>query len=260
MRIIDSHCHLDDFVKEGSIDKILDNAARASVDKMVAVGTCQEDWEFYSDFVRQHDNIYYTVGLHPLYAEQLETIVRLPSFLSKDVRPVAIGEIGLDYHRLPEGDDARIATINLQKKAFEEQLQIAKFHNLPVVIHSRQAFDDTFNILEKTGASGDKVLFHCYDYGTDEMEQLKDFGAFVSFSGSLTFKKKLAAPLQMASLDRLLVETDCPYLTPESHKPNQNQPAYIRATAKIAANILGISEENFCSLTHGNTERFFNMT
>ncbi|MDR1891150.1 MAG: TatD family hydrolase [Puniceicoccales bacterium] len=259
MEIIDSHCHLDDFFYEGKIEEVLSNAERASVTKMVAVGTNPKDWEFYAEFVRNRKNIFYTVGLHPLEAKSVEDVEQLPNFLEKEIKPVAIGEIGLDYHRLPHEQRAKDETIELQKHIFEKQLEFAKANNLPVVIHSRQAFDDTFNILINSGMSGNRILFHCYGYGVSEMEKLKDFGAFISFAGTLTFKKEQVAPLQAANLDKLLIETDCPYLTPEPHKPSRNEPAFIRATARFAAKMLNMAENDFCSLTYQNTEKFFNL-
>jgi TatD DNase family protein len=257
MRIIDSHCHLDDFYVEGKIDSVLANAAAAQVHRMVAVGTAREDWAFYENFTVGRENIFYTVGLHPIYANQLDDIGELPKFLGGDNRPVAIGEIGLDYHHLPA--DGRDKAVEMQKRAFVEQLKIAQKFELPVVIHSRQAFDDTWAILLNSGIAANCILFHCYDYGTHEMEQLKEFGAFVSFSGMVTYKKKLAAPLKIADRDRILIETDCPFLTPEIHKPKRNEPAFIRATASCAAEIIAMGESEFCNLTYGNTERFFRM-
>lgn len=257
MEIIDSHCHLDDFFYEGKIEEVLANAEQASVTRMVAVGTHPKDWEFYAEFVRNHGHIFHTVGLHPLVAKNEKELDQLPIFLGKEIKPVAIGEIGLDYHRLPPEQRAKDEVIEFQKLIFVKQLELAKANDLPVVIHSRQAFDDTFNILINSGIRGGKILFHCYGYGVPEMEKLKSFGAFVSFAGTLTFRKGQAEPLKIANPDRLLIETDCPYLTPEPHRPKRNEPAFIRATARFAAKTLDMSENDFCNLTHKNTEKFF---
>jgi TatD DNase family protein len=257
MEIIDSHCHLDDFFYEGKIEEVLANAEHASITKMVAVGTQPKDWEFYAEFVRNRRNIFYTVGLHPLVAENEKELDQLPIFLEKEIKPVAIGEIGLDYHRLPNEQQAKDETIEFQKLIFGKQLELAKANNLPVVIHSRQAFDDTFNILINSGIAGNRILFHCFSYGVSEMEKLKSFGAFVSFAGTLTFKKEQVKPLKVANPDKLLIETDCPFLTPEPHRPKRNEPAFIRATARFAAKTLGMPENDFCNLTYKNTEKFF---
>jgi TatD DNase family protein len=257
MEIIDSHCHLDDFFYEGKIDEVLANAQHASITKMIAVGTHPKDWEFYAEFVRNHKNVFYTVGLHPLVAENMEEVEGLQNFLGKEIKPVAIGEIGLDYHRLPHEQQAKNENVEFQKHIFSKQLKLAKANNLPVVIHSRQAFDDTFDILINSSIPGNRVLFHCYGYGIPEMEKLKSFGAFISFAGTLTFRKEQIEPLKVASLDKLLIETDCPFLTPEPHRPKRNEPAFIRATARFAANVLNMSENDFCQLTYQNTEKFF---
>jgi TatD DNase family protein len=259
MEIIDSHCHLDDFFHEGKIEEVLANAEHASVTKMVAVGTHQKDWEFYAEFVQNRRNISYTAGLHPLAAKNEKELDQLPIFLGKEIKPVAIGEIGLDYHRLPNEQQAKDEIIEFQKLIFAKQLELAKANDLPVVIHSRQAFDDTFDILTNSGIPGSKVLFHCYGYGVPEMEKLKSFGAFVSFAGTLTFRKEQVEPLKVANLDKLLIETDCPYLTPEPHRPKRNEPAFIRATARFAAKTLNMSEDDFCNLTYKNTEKFFTL-
>jgi TatD DNase family protein len=259
VKIIDSHCHLDDFFYDGTIDEILSNAAVASVDKMVAVGTHLRDWQFYCKFVGKHQNIFYTVGLHPTNSEMAEEIDALPGFLEMENKPIAIGEIGLDYHRLPKEPEAKAPAIERQKNAFAAQLKFAKASNLPVVIHSRQAFDDTFEMLTQSAIPGENVLFHCYGYGVCEMGKIKEFGAFTSFSGTITYKPDMAEPLKAANLNRLLIETDCPYLTPNPHKPKRNEPAFLRATAECAAKILNMRDGDFCDLVRKNTEKFFGI-
>jgi TatD DNase family protein len=259
MKVIDSHCHLDDFFKAGRINEVLKNAEHALVEKMIAVGTHLDDWEFYCEFVRGHKNVFYTVGLHPLCVEHVDNLKKLPNFLEMEINPVAIGEIGLDYHRLPKNEAGKLAEIELQRNVFVEQLELARAHDLPVVIHSRDAFADTLEILKNSGIPGERILFHCYSYGVGEIEEVKRFGAFVSFSGNITYKQELIEPLEAAPSDRTLVETDCPYLTPQFHKPKQNEPAYIRATVEFAAKILNMAESDFCALTYENTLRFFGI-
>jgi TatD DNase family protein len=259
MKLIDSHCHLDDFFHDGRLDEVLKNAADVSIEKMVAVGTHGEDWIFYEKLVKNHKNIFHTVGLHPLCMKNLSDLDGLDNFLKNEIKPVAIGEIGLDYHRLPEGHEPRETEKALQQRAFATQLEIAKANGLPVVIHSRQAFEDTLRALKNSKIPGEKILFHCYDYGVEEMKTLQELGIFTSFSGMLTFKKALVNPLKIASMERLLLETDCPFLTPEPHRPKVNEPAFIRATAKFAANILAMEEGTLCDLTRKNTEKFFGI-
>lgn len=258
MDIIDSHCHLDDFYSDGTISDVMSRARSAQIKKFIAVGTCHSDWQFYSRFVNGNNNVYYAVGLHPLYIEYSSDVDHIIDFLNDD-KLVAIGEIGLDYHRLPSDIDEKCRAIEAQKNIFMRQLNIAKDHDLPVVIHSRDAFEDTFDLLKSSGISSEKINIHCFDYGIDEMKQLMDFGCYVSFSGMLTFKKSLIAPFQIVRNDRLMIETDCPFLTPVPYRKKRNEPAFLRETAIFGAKLLNCREQDFCRLTYNNTERFFRL-
>lgn len=258
MDIIDSHCHLDDFYADGTISDVMSRARAAQVKRFIAVGTCYADWQFYSKFVKENNDVYYTVGLHPLYVEHSSDLEHIVDFLNDD-KLVAIGEIGLDYHRLPGDIDEKERKIEAQKAMFMQQLMVAKEHDLPVVIHSRDAFDDTLDLLKFSGISSDKINIHCYDYGLQEMRQLMDFGCYVSFSGILTYKGSLVEPFKIVRNDRLMIETDCPFLTPVPYRKKRNEPAFLRETAIFGANLLNCREQDFCRLTYDNTERFFGL-
>lgn len=259
MDIIDSHCHLDDFHADNTISEVMSRARLAQIKKFIAIGTCYSDWQFYSKFVKSNDDVCYTVGVHPLYVANEGDLNSIAKFLH-DKKLVAIGEIGLDYHKLPDDVEEKEREIEAQKKMFMRQLIIAKENELPVVIHSRNAFDDTMNLLCISGISHDRVNIHCFDYGIKEMEQLKEFGCYVSFSGMLTFKKSLIEPFKIVREDRLMIETDCPFLTPVPYRKKRNEPAFLRETANFGSKLLNCREQNFCRLTYDNTARFFGLS
>lgn len=257
MKLIDSHCHLDDFVNDGEIEAVLRHAQEAEVKKMVVVGTHVGDCQFYQNWVPHQESIFYTVGYHPYYLDNLDKVEDLKIYFSSSCPPVAIGEIGLDYHKLSEGREEQEK--EQQQEMFRQQLAVARELQVPVVIHSRQAFDDTMALLQTSGVAPEKVLIHCFDYGLNEYALLEEWGASVSFSGLLTLKKKLATVLRAAKKERILIETDCPFLTPAPMEGKTNEPAYVRYTAAYGAELCGMSLEDFAALTSENAERFFGI-
>lgn len=258
MNIIDSHCHLDDFSKNGQLQDILDRANKASVSNMITIGTDAADSLFYSKLVTKHTNIFYTVGIHPSYANDANIPAITKTINQADVKPVAIGEIGLDYH-LQDNDNYRIKS--LQQNTFEELLSIAKTFNLPLVIHSREAMDDTLSIMKNSSISGEKFLIHCFTYDKEAAQKFLDFGANLSFSGVITYKnaENIREAAQIVPIDKILIETDCPFLAPIPHRGKQNEPSFLRNTAVFIADLLELSEENFSKITYSNTIKFFNL-
>lgn len=262
MKIIDSHCHLDGFFKTGELKDVLLRASEAGVQYLIAIGTGSEDWGVNADLAKNFAQVFYTVGLHPLNIPKytctdLEN--EIERFIVKDGNPpCAIGEIGLDYHYIQDGDD-RVQILNIQQEIFYRQLMLAKKYDLPVSIHSRDAFDDTFKVLINSGINSKKVLFHCFGYSVDEMKKLMDFGAYVSFSGSVTYKNASAIreALTIADRNHVLLETDCPYLAPVPFRGKPNEPAFIRETAKFVENFL--QDEHFLDQVFENTVNFFGM-
>lgn len=257
-KMIDSHCHLDGFLKEGTLTDTLKRAASVGVVHFVAIGTGVDDWKINADLAKQFDQIDYTIGLHPLNVTDGNEELKFEQFFSDSVVPCAIGEIGLDYHSLP-GDESREDVINKQKDVFQKQLIFAKNHDLPVAIHSREAFDDTFEILVNSGIKGEKMLFHCFGYSPREMAILSDFGAYVSFSGNVTYKNAspIREALKIANKNRVLIETDCPYLAPMPFRGKPNKPEFIEEVAQFITNFL--QDENFCDRAFENTVRFYGL-
>jgi TatD DNase family protein len=251
--LIDSHCHLDFPELAGDIAAVLERAKAAGVGLMVTISTRVRRFNEVKTIVEAHENVFCSIGTHPhnaaeepdITAEQLVEISRHP-------KVVAIGEAGLDYHYDHSPRDA-------QEKGFRTQIAAARETGLPLVIHAREADDDIARILEEESARGAfPFVLHCYTSGPDLARRGLALGGYVSFSGVLTFKN--AGPLRDIALavpsDRLLVETDAPYLAPEPYRGKANEPAYIAATAARLAALRGVSESDMARLT---TENFFRL-
>jgi len=240
---LDSHCHLDDGDVPGGADAALAAARAAGVTQFVTVGTDATRSAAAISLAAAHDDVWATVGLHPHDAvEGVDTI--LP--LLKELRVVAVGECGLDYHydHSPRGD---------QRHAFAAQIALAHERDLALVIHTRDAWADTFAILDAEGVPP-RTVFHCFTGGPDVARTCLDLGAYLSFSGIVTFKTAddVRAALALCPLDRLLVETDSPYLAPVPHRGRPNTPALLPVVGAAVAAVLGVGPEAVAEATMGN--------
>ncbi|MCK0197807.1 TatD family hydrolase [Ancylobacter sp. 6x-1] len=252
--VVDSHCHLDfpDFASE--IDAVVERARAAGVGRMVTIGTrIRRAAEQYA-LAERFDDVFCSVGTHPHNAGE-EADVPLADLLAAADHPkvVAIGEAGLDYHYDNAPRDAQAA-------GFRMHIEAARRMGLPLVIHARQADDDVAAILEDESAKGAfGFVLHCFTAGEDLARRAVALGGYVSFSGIFTFKS--GAPLReiAAALprDRLLVETDAPYLAPNSKRGKRNEPSYVVETAGVLADTLGLSREALADLTTANFFRLF---
>jgi TatD DNase family protein len=248
--LTDTHCHLyDPRVPEGTAG-IVESARAAGIHRMITVGCDRETSERAIEIAAQFDNVWATVGLHPHEAKHgVSTITDLFD------RPkvVAVGECGLDYYY--DHSDRE-----LQQQAFAEQIRIAHRRDLPLVIHTRDAWDDTFHILDAEGVPT-RTIFHCFTGGPDEADSCLDRGAYLSFSGIITFKN--AEPLREAArrcpLDRLLIETDSPYLAPIPHRGRPNQPAYVSHVALGVASATGRTLDDVAVATDHNAVIAFRL-
>ena len=214
----DAHCHLDDDRLPGGLDGALATAGQAGVDRFVTVGVDAARSRACIEIAATHDRVWATVGLHPHDARQgVESIV--PLLVQPKV--VAVGECGLDYHYDHSPRD-------VQRAAFADQIALAWAAGLALVIHTREAWADTFAILEAEGVP-DRTIFHCFTGGADEARRCLDLGAYLSFSGIVTFKAAddIRAAAALCPADRVLVETDAPYLAPVPHRGKPNQPANV---------------------------------
>jgi TatD DNase family protein len=244
----DTHCHLEDDRMDLGTDAVVRAALEAGVSTMVTIGCDAETSRAAIAVAAKHPEVWATVGLHPHEAqhgtEQLLPLIDQP-------RVVAIGECGLDYYY--EHSDRPS-----QRRAFAEQIALAHQHDLTLVVHTRDAWDETLDILDTEGVPTNTVM-HCFSGGLAEARLCLDRGMFLSFSGIVTFKN--AADQRDAALmcpeDRLLVETDSPYLAPVPHRGKQNQPAFVTVVGNAIAKLRGVPPEHLANATSRNARRAF---
>jgi len=250
--MIDSHCHLTDPRLHEQLDDVLARAASAGVSRIISIGTSIEDDIQTIRVCQGRDNLRCSIGIHPNYCQhaELSDIEKLRE-LQGDPSAVAIGEIGLDYFH-------NFADRLLQRKFFEAQLALAQELNRPIVIHSREAITDTLEVLK--GFPSIRAVFHSFTGTLDESIRIIEAGYLLGFTGPITYKKNdaLREVVKRTPQDRLLVETDAPYLTPEPmRKQKTNEPAMVIHTAQVVADQWGVSLEEVDRLTTGNVARFF---
>lgn len=262
--LIDTHTHLESFARKGLLDEALEASEAAGLERLVTVGTDRDDWTLYAELAERLPQVSYSVGIHPCHVEEdwSSMLPEIEPFWRRSIRPVALGEIGLDRFHLPQADAAAAERImGWQKAAFAAQLQLAQSLEVPVVVHSRGAFQECVELIDASGMDWTKVVFHCFSEGADEMRQLLERGGYGSFTGVITFKKaesvREAAKLQ--GLDRLMIETDAPYLAPMPHRGKPNEPAYLAHTAAYCAELFGVSQEAFAARTTATAKAFFRL-
>lgn len=265
MGLIDTHTHLDTFARRGELPAILQRAGEAGLDAMITIGTDTDDWTLYRDLARDHaGRVHYTAGLHPcsVGADWAERVAQLAGFWQGAVKPVALGETGLDRFHLPKDNVTEAEKIlGWQKAAFAVQLELAKQLGCPLVVHSRGAFAECVAMIDAAGLDWARVVFHCFTEGPAEMAELMKRGGFGSFTGVITYKNADAvrAAALAQGLDRLMIETDAPYLTPMPHRGKPNEPGYLKHTADFCAEVFGVSREKFAEVTSANAKRFFGI-
>jgi TatD DNase family protein len=252
MRLVDSHCHLDGARFDADRAEAIARARAAGVGTLVAIGTGEgpPDLEAGLRLAAQYECVYATVGVHPHDAAKcgagtLEEVERL----SRRPKVVAVGEIGLDYHYDFSPRDA-------QWRVFEEQLAIAARAGLPVVIHTREAWDDTIAILRAQRPPAGGIL-HCFPGGVKEAEEALGLGFHLGYTGIVTFPRatEVQAAAAMTPLDRLLVETDAPYLAPVPYRGQRCEPAHAVETARKLAELKACDPEELAEVTTANWER-----
>ncbi|OFL49515.1 MULTISPECIES: TatD family hydrolase [Nosocomiicoccus] len=254
--LIDTHVHLNADQYEGEVDAVIERAKENGVEKFVVIGFDRKTIERTMELIESYDEVYGVIGWHPVDAidctdEDLEWI----ESLSSHEKIVAIGEIGLDYHWDKSPKD-------IQKEVFIKQIELAKRVNLPIVIHNRDADEDTIDILESHDAKSVGGIMHSFHNGTDEqIDRVLNMGFYVSLAGVITFKnvKRPKEVAQYVPLDRLLVETDAPYLTPHPFRGKRNEPKLVRLVAEEIAQLRGISVEEVEKATTENAKRIYNI-
>jgi len=253
--LVDHHCHLDfpDFADE--LDAVIARAKAAGVGALVSISTRIRRFDRLLEIVEAHANVFCSVGTHPHYAhEELDVPVEEIVRLAGHPKVVAIGEAGLDYFY----DNSPRAA---QEQGFRKHIAAARETGLPLVIHARDADNEVAAILEEETAKGRfSAVLHCYTGGAELARRGLDLGLYVSFSGIVSFKKSdaLREIARSVPLDRLLVETDAPYLAPGKHRGKRNEPAYIVETAAELARVKGIAIAELAKATTDNFFRLYN--
>jgi len=252
--LIDSHCHLDfpDFAAE--LDAVVERARAAGVERMVTISTRVKRQPEVLAIAERFADVYCSVGTHPHYAhEELDVTAADLVARTRGAKVVALGEAGLDYHYDNSPREA-------QERGFRTHIAAARETGLPLVIHSRDADADTARILEEeTGKGAFPAVLHCFTGGSDLAQRAIALGLFISFTGILTFKTSDALRAIAAKLpaDRILVETDAPYLAPGKLRGKRNEPAYVVETAKVLAETRGVSLDQIAQQTTANFFRLF---
>ncbi len=253
--LFDSHAHYNDEKFKDDVDELLLSMPENNVG--LILNSCSDTSEI-PDILKlceKYPFIYASIGVHPHEVQHLtETDMDVLKEYSKHPKVKAIGEIGLDYFY-------DFSPRDLQKKWFARQVELAKELKLPVVIHDRDAHKDSMDILREHNISEVGGVFHCYAGSVEMAREILDWGMYIAFGGSLTFKKSVK-PKEVAAyvpLDRIVIETDCPYLTPEPHRGKRNSSLYIHYVAEMLAQIKGVSVETIENATFENAKKLFKI-
>lgn len=251
--LVDTHCHLTSERLRDDTETVLRNAAENGIGWLVTIGSNIVDARAALGIAERHENVFAAAGLHPHNADEgSEEAWSDLRTLAKHEKVVAIGETGLDYHYDNAPRDVQMA-------AFRQQLQIAGEAALPVVVHAREADDDVAKILKEAGWG--RGVLHCFSSGEGLMNTALDLGWFISFAGMVTFKNwDQGDLLRSVPDDRILIETDSPYLAPTPHRGSRNEPAFVRHVAEKVAELRGVSVEEIERITTANAESFYGVS
>jgi len=255
--LVDTHCHLDDGRYFEDLDDVLCRSLESGVDRFVVPGAGPKDLARAIEICETYENVYFAVGVHPYHADEFDEKAFEAALHPKCV---AIGECGLDYYRLPEGEADKETEKKIQKNIFAVQIEIAKKLKKPLIVHIRDASEDSKKMLIDMNAGEVGGVLHCYNADHNLLE-LSRHGFYFGVGGVLTFSnaRKLVEVLPKIGLERLLFETDAPYLTPMPHRGKRNEPSYIPLIVKKASEILGVGEEELIKISSENAETLFKI-
>ena len=250
---IDSHAHLDSLEE---LPEVLRRAADAGVDRIVAISSSLSSSLKTAQIARANENIYAAVGVHPHNAESADQeVLREIEALLDEQKVVAVGETGLDYFYMNSDKDAQI-------RSLIEHINLGREHELPIVIHVRDADEDLKAVLKREDVSSSRGVIHCFTGDYESAKHYLDLGFYISFSGIATFKKseEIREAAKKIPEDRILVETDSPYLAPVPHRGKPNEPAYLRHVAETIAQVRGVAIEEIARITRANAEKLFKLS
>jgi TatD DNase family protein len=256
MELIDTHCHLTFEQLADDIEAVLARSVVEDVTGWITVGTDPQQNRKAIELADKFKNMYAAIGIHPHDARDVtaETLIELKE-LAQDEKVVALGETGLDFHY-------NFSSQSDQKRAFVAQLTIAKELNLPVIIHCREAFDETMEILDQYSRGLKGVVFHCFSGSAEQAKIILDYGFYISFTGVVTFKNAdlIRKAAKIVPVDRLMLETDCPYMSPEPmRKQKINEPALMIHAAKHLAELKQIDFTDFANAVTATSKNFFDL-
>ena len=250
---VDSHCHLEMELFEKDRKKVVDTCIKEGLVYMLTVGTEEKYFEKVIQLIDENPSVYGAIGIHPHNSTDLNDalITKINKTLTHD-KIVAYGEIGLDFFKNYSPKD-------IQVDAFKKQLMLAEQAKLPIIVHSRNAKDETLQILRETKSNDAGGVIHCYSYDLDAARKLLDMGFYISISGTITYTsaQKLVEVVQYLPMDRILAETDAPFLTPHPHRGKRNEPYYVKCTIEKIARIKNKGVEEVASCLYDNFERLF---
>ncbi len=256
--LVDSHCHLDciDLSEfDNNFDNLIQQTLDAGVEHMLCVSINLKQYPAMLEKVRNYPMISVSVGMHPMADETDDFSIDYLTQLATDEKVVAIGETGLDYYYHKDDPD-------WQQERFRAHINVANKVDKPVIIHTRDASDDTLDILREEGAEKCGGVIHCFTETQDFADQALEMGFMISMSGIVTFRNADALREVAKSIpdDKLLIETDSPYLAPMPHRGKQNQPAFVQHVAETLADIRGTSVEHIAEISRNNFYRLFNIS
>ncbi len=255
--IIDTHCHLDDERYLDDLDEVISRAKESGVKKFIIPGADPKSLDRAIKISQKYSDVYFAVGVHPYDANNYnrDTLIEY----IEHPKCVAVGECGLDYFRLPDSEDEKIEEKALQKEVFIDQIELANRYNKPLIVHIREASFDSLEILKKYAKSGG--VLHCFN-ASEILLELSNRGFYYGIGGVLTFKnaKKLVNVLPKIPEDRIIIETDAPYLTPHPYRGKRNEPSYCTLIAQKIAEIRGLDLNYIEDITTNNAMRLFNLS
>lgn len=264
--MIDVHCHLNFPQYTDDLDNVIEKAKNAGVEKIINVGTSIEASQKVIELAKKYDNLYAIVGIHPHDAERSpdnweETL----NLMAREEKVLGIGEIGLDYYQHEVGISV---DHNVQKEVFEKQIEIAHQNNLPIQIHNRQAGEDIVEILKKNSSKLRKLpgMFHCMSGDLNHLKNVLELGFYVGYDGNITYSgiakgetTELSELIRNTPIERIVTETDAPFLTPIPHRGSRNEPSYVIIVANSIAEIKSLDVSLVAEKTTENARRLFSL-
>lgn len=252
--LVDSHCHIDFPDLAANLDDILSNMREHGVGRALCISVNLEDFPRVLALAEMHPNIYASVGVHPDYEQVREPGVEELAALASHPKVLAIGETGLDYYRL-KGD------LEWQRQRFRTHIRAARQAAKPLIVHTREAAEDTLRIMAEENAAEAGGVMHCFTENLEMARRALAMGFYLSFSGIVTFKNatQVKEVARATPLERILIETDAPYLAPAPHRGKTNQPAYVKFVAEEIARLKSITLEEVAEATTSNFERLMKL-